>query len=134
MDRLMSGTPTDAATSSASPSAEEGPAPPASPSRWTANVTALMNAVTESFFTTLNKEPAQPPILANEDAELHTDVFDYIEVFYNREQRCSTGEPSPAEYEKINRRIASEEDAATSNPVQESGNSNVHRRRPTFLA
>ncbi len=34
-------------------------------------------------------------------AELRTEVFDYIEVFYNRERRHSTlGQRSPADYEK----------------------------------
>ncbi len=59
------------------------------------------NAVAESFFATLKKElinrrswPAK--------AELRTEVFDYIEVFYNRERRHSTlGQRSPADYEKL---------------------------------
>ena len=57
------------------------------------------NAVAESFFATLKKElihrrtwPAK--------AELRTEVFDYIEVFYNRQRRHSTlGQLSPADYE-----------------------------------
>ena len=57
------------------------------------------NAVAESFFATLKKElihrrawPAK--------AELRTEVFDYIEVFYNRQRRHSTlGQRSPVDYE-----------------------------------
>ena len=57
------------------------------------------NAVAESFFATLKKElihrrswPTKP--------ELRTEVFDYIEVFYNRQRRHSTlGQRSPADYE-----------------------------------
>ena len=57
------------------------------------------NAVAESFFATLKKElihrrtwPAK--------AELRLEVFDYIEVFYNRQRRHSTlGQLSPADYE-----------------------------------
>ncbi len=59
------------------------------------------NAVAESFFATLKKElinrrswPAK--------AELRTEVFDYIEIFYNRERRHSTlGQRSPADYERL---------------------------------
>ena len=46
-------------------------------------------------------------------AEMRTEVFDYIEVFYNRERRHSTlGQRSPADYEKINHPTAFEEQAA----------------------
>jgi putative transposase len=70
------------------------------------------NAVAESFFATLKKElinrrswPAK--------TELRTEVFDYIEVFYNRERRHSTlGQRSPADYEKINLPVTLEEQAA----------------------
>jgi putative transposase len=70
------------------------------------------NAVAESFFATLKKElinrrswPAK--------AELRTEVFDYIEVFYNRERRHSTlGQRSPADYEKINLALTPEQQAA----------------------
>jgi putative transposase len=59
------------------------------------------NAVAESFFATLKKElihgrswPAK--------AELRTEVFEYIEVFFNRRRRHSTlGYRSPSEFEKI---------------------------------
>ena len=57
------------------------------------------NAVAESFFATLKKElihgrpwPAK--------AELRTEVFEYIEVFFNRRRRHSTlGMLSPANYQ-----------------------------------
>jgi len=70
------------------------------------------NAVAESFFATLKKElinrrswPAK--------AELRTEVFDYIEVFYNRQRRHSTlGQRSPADYEKITLALTPEEQAA----------------------
>jgi transposase InsO family protein len=58
------------------------------------------NAVAESFFATLKKE------LVNRQSwptrrELGSAVFEYIEVFYNRERRHSTlGMLSPAEYEQ----------------------------------
>ncbi len=46
-------------------------------------------------------------------AELRTEVFDYIEVFYNRERRHSTlGQRSPADYEKIQPPVNAEEKAA----------------------
>ena len=59
------------------------------------------NAVAESFFATLKKE------LVNRHSwptrrELASAVFEYIEVFYNRERRHSTlGYLSPINYEKI---------------------------------
>ena len=70
------------------------------------------NAVAESFFATLKKElinrrswPSKP--------ELRTEVFDYIEVFYNRERRHSTlGQLSPADYEKLPPPVIEEEQAA----------------------
>ena len=60
------------------------------------------NAVAESFFATLKKELINRRSWPTK-AELRTEVFDYIEVFYNRERRHSTlGQRSPADYEKIN--------------------------------
>jgi putative transposase len=58
------------------------------------------NAVAESFFATLKKElihrrawPAK--------AELRGEVFEYIEVFYNRRRRHTRlGQLSPSEYER----------------------------------
>ncbi len=60
------------------------------------------NAVAESFFATLKKELIHRRAWPTK-AELRTEVFDYIEVFYNRERRHSTlGQLSPAQFEKIN--------------------------------
>ena len=57
------------------------------------------NAVAESFFATLKKELIHRRSWPTK-AELRTEVFDYIEVFYNRQRRHSTlGDLSPAEYE-----------------------------------
>jgi len=59
------------------------------------------NAVAESFFATLKKELIHRrswPL----KAELRTEVFDYIEVFYNRQRRHrSLGMLSPAQFETI---------------------------------
>jgi putative transposase len=59
------------------------------------------NAVAESFFATLKKELIHRrswPI----KAELRTEVFDYIEAFYNRRRRHrSLGFLSPAQFETI---------------------------------
>jgi putative transposase len=57
------------------------------------------NAVAESFFATLKKELIHRRSWPTR-AELRTEVFDYIEVFYNRERRHSTlGQRSPVDYE-----------------------------------
>jgi len=57
------------------------------------------NAVAESFFATLKKELIHRRAWPSK-AELRTEVFDYIEVFYNRERRHSTlGQRSPVDYE-----------------------------------
>lgn len=70
------------------------------------------NAVAESFFATLKKELINRRTWPTK-AELRTEAFDYIEVFYNRERRHSTlGQRSPADYEKINHPDAREERAA----------------------
>ena len=59
------------------------------------------NAVAESFFATLKKELVHRRSWPTKD-ELRTEVFDYIEVFYNRERRHSSlGQRSPADYEKM---------------------------------
>ena len=59
------------------------------------------NAVAESFFATLKKELVNRRSWPTK-AELRTEVFDYIEVFYNRQRRHSTlGQRSPADYERI---------------------------------
>ena len=58
------------------------------------------NAVAESFFHTLKVELIQGKIYDNRQ-EAKTDIFDYIEVFYNRQRRHSyLGYLSPDEYEK----------------------------------
>ncbi|PYO48382.1 MAG: IS3 family transposase [Candidatus Rokuibacteriota bacterium] len=70
------------------------------------------NAVAESFFATVKKELINRRTWPTK-AELRTEVFDYIEVFYNRERRHSTlGQRSPADYEKINHPNVLEEQAA----------------------
>ncbi len=57
------------------------------------------NAVAESFFATIKKELIHRRSWPTK-AELRTEVFDYIEVFYNRQRRHSTlGQLSPADYE-----------------------------------
>jgi putative transposase len=57
------------------------------------------NSVAESFFATLNKELVDRRSWP-EKAELRSEIFDYIEVFYNRRRRHSTlGMLSPADYE-----------------------------------
>ena len=70
------------------------------------------NAVAESFFATLKKELIHRRSWPSK-AELRTEVFDYIEVFYNRERRHSTlGQRSPADYEKLPLPATTEEQAA----------------------
>ena len=57
------------------------------------------NAVTESFFGTLEVELVGHRDYQNRP-EAKTDIFDYIETFYNRKRRHSAlGYLSPAEYE-----------------------------------
>jgi putative transposase len=57
------------------------------------------NAVAESFFATLKKELVHGRSWPSK-AELRTEVFEYIEVFYNRRRRHSTlGFLSPAQFE-----------------------------------
>ena len=59
------------------------------------------NAVAESFFATLKKELIHGRSWPTK-AELRTEVFEYIEVFFNRRRRHSTlGFLSPSEFEKI---------------------------------
>ena len=59
------------------------------------------NAVAESFFATLKKELVHGRSWPSK-AELRTEVFDYIEVFFNRRRRHSTlGFLSPAQFETI---------------------------------
>ena len=57
------------------------------------------NAVAESFFATLKKELIHGRSWPSK-AELRTEVFEYIEVFFNRHRRHSTlGFLSPAQFE-----------------------------------
>src|SRR3954449_10774408 len=57
------------------------------------------NSVAESFFATLKKELVDRRTWPTK-AELRTEVFDYIEIFYNRRRRHSTlGMRSPVDYE-----------------------------------
>ncbi|MCO6510043.1 MAG: IS3 family transposase [Aridibacter famidurans] len=57
------------------------------------------NAVTERFFRTLKEELTDGKSYETVE-ELRRDLFDYIEVFYNRERLHSTlGYLSPADYE-----------------------------------
>jgi putative transposase len=59
------------------------------------------NAVAESFFATIKKELTNRRSWPTKD-ELRSEVFDYIEVFYNRQRRHSAlGQRSPADYEKM---------------------------------
>jgi putative transposase len=59
------------------------------------------NAVAESFFATIKKQLIHRRSWPTK-AELRTEAFDYIEVFYNRQRRHSTlGQLSPIQYEKI---------------------------------
>ena len=67
------------------------------------------NAVAESFFATLKKELVHRRSWPTK-AELRTEIFDYIEVFYNRRRRHSTlGMLSPADYENSNSRARRDE-------------------------
>ena len=57
------------------------------------------NAVAESFFATLKKELIHRRSWPSK-AELRTEVFEYIEVFFNRRRRHSTlGHLSPQQFE-----------------------------------
>lgn len=59
------------------------------------------NAVAESFFATLKKELVHRRAWPTK-AELRGEVFEYIEIFYNRQRRHThLGQRSPAEYERI---------------------------------
>jgi putative transposase len=57
------------------------------------------NAVAESFFATIKKKLIHRRAWPTK-TELRTEIFDYIEVFYNRQRRHSTlGQRSPVDYE-----------------------------------
>jgi putative transposase len=58
------------------------------------------NAVAESFFSSLKKERVRGRNYRTRD-EARADIFDYIEVFYNRQRRHSyLGQISPCEFEQ----------------------------------
>lgn len=62
--------------------------------------TAYDNAVAESFFSTLKRELVHRVRFATR-AQARSAIFEFIEVFYNRQRRHSTiGMVSPAEFEK----------------------------------
>ncbi len=66
------------------------------------------NAVAESFFSTLKKELVRRQTWKTR-RELGAAVFEYIEVFYNRERRHSTlGYLSPEQYEEQSIKIKTE--------------------------
>jgi len=63
------------------------------------------NAVAESFFATLKKELVHRRSWPTK-AELRVEVFDYIEIFYNRQRRHGTlGQLSPAAFENCTLRV-----------------------------
>lgn len=58
------------------------------------------NAVAESFFSSLKKERIRNKVYLTKE-QARADIFDYIEVFYNRKRRHSKlGLMSPADYEQ----------------------------------
>jgi putative transposase len=70
------------------------------------------NAVAESFFATIKKELIHRRSWP-EKSELRTEVFEYIEVFFNRRRRHSTlGHLSPVEFETSTLGPNGAEDAA----------------------
>lgn len=59
------------------------------------------NAVAESFFSSLKKEQVKRRIYATRE-EAKADVFEYIEVFYNRKRRHShLNQLSPIAFEAL---------------------------------
>jgi len=62
--------------------------------------TAYDNAVAESFFSTLKRELVRR-VRFQTRAEARSAIFEFVEVFYNRQRRHSTiGMVSPAEFER----------------------------------
>lgn len=58
------------------------------------------NAVAERFFQLLRREQIKKKIYGTQE-EARSDIFDYIETFYNSKRRHgSSDQMSPAEYEK----------------------------------
>jgi len=63
------------------------------------------NSVVESFFATLKTELVHQRDFATH-ADARTEIFEYMEVFYNRQRKHSTlGYRSPAEYERQRRAL-----------------------------
>ena len=59
------------------------------------------NAPAESFFGTLKVELVRDRVFPSRTVA-RTEVFEYVEVFYNRTRRHSSlGYVSPAEYERL---------------------------------
>jgi putative transposase len=59
------------------------------------------NAVVESFFSSLKKERVKRKIYPTRE-EAKSDIFDYIEVFYNRTRRHSfLNQLSPMVFEQL---------------------------------
>ncbi|MNZ24897.1 hypothetical protein D3C78_420540 [compost metagenome] len=63
------------------------------------------NAVAESFFQLLKRERIKKKIYTNR-SEARTDIFEYIEMFYNSKRRHgSNGQRSQLEYEKAHKNM-----------------------------
>jgi len=59
------------------------------------------NAVAESFFSSLKKEKVRRKVYLTRD-DARAEIFDYIEVFYNRTRRHShLGQVSPVDFERL---------------------------------
>jgi putative transposase len=59
------------------------------------------NAVAESFFQLLKRERIKKKIYGTRD-EARSDIFDYIEMFYNSKRRHGSSEQMPpTEYENL---------------------------------
>ena len=68
---------------------------------WAVKVTAFDNAVMESFYRTLKVELIYQKSYETR-RQARRDIFEYIEIFYNRERlHSSIGYYSPEEYEKL---------------------------------
>ena len=64
------------------------------------------NAVAESFFQLLKRERIKKKIYLSRD-EAKSDIFEYIEMFYNSKRRHSSiGQRSPLEYEMTHQQMA----------------------------
>ncbi|MCH7382266.1 IS3 family transposase [Acinetobacter dispersus] len=63
------------------------------------------HAVAESFFQLLKRERIKKKIYSNR-SEARTDIFEYIEMFYNSKRRHgSNGQRSPLDYEKAHQKM-----------------------------